>query len=106
MMDEGRTWTGYSSLIMNLRFRNGTTWSVRTAIRCDVTSEGRKTKCLPVPDHWELLHRNEVVVSTALTEWFERVQEYMPTVESYEVPDPITLGEPFAISGGRLSRGG
>ena len=34
-----------------------------------------------MPDHWELLHRNEVVVSTALTEWFERVQEYMPTRE-------------------------
>ena len=104
-VDEKRTWTGYSSLIMNLRFRNGTTWSVRTAIRCDVTSEGRKTKCLPVPDHWELLHRNEVVVSTALTEWFERVQEYMPTVESYEVPDPITLGEPFAISGAGYHEG-
>ena len=98
-VDEKRTWTWYSSLIMNLRFRNGTTWSVRTAIRCDVTSEGRKTKCLPVPDHWELLHRNEVVVSTALTEWFQRVREYMPSVEYYEVPDPITLGEPFAISG-------
>ena len=104
-VDEKRTWTGYSSLIMNLRFRNGTTWSVRTAIRCDVTSEGRKTKCLPVPDHWELLHRNEVVVSTALTEWFERVQEYMPTVKSYEVPDPITLGEPFAISGAGYHEG-
>ena len=104
-VDEKRTWTGYSSLIMNLRFRNGTTWSVRTAIRCDVTSEGRKTKCLPVPDHWELLHRNEVVVSTALTEWFERVQEYMPRVEYYEVPNPITLGEPFAISGAGYHEG-
>ena len=104
-IDEERTWTPYSSLIMNLRFRNGTTWSVRTAIRCDITSEGRKTKCLPVPDHWELLHRNEVVVSTALTEWFERVQEYMPTVEYYEVPDPITMGEPFTISGAGYHEG-
>ena len=104
-IDEERTWTPYSSLIMNLRFRNGTTWSVRTAIRCDITSEGRKTKCLPVPDHWELLHRNGVVVSTALTEWFERVQEYMPTVEDYEVPDPITMGEPFAISGAGYHKG-
>ena len=104
-IDEERTWTPYSSLIMNLRFRNGTTWSVRTAIRCDITSEGRKTKCLPVPDHWELLHRNGVVVSTALTEWFERVQEYMPTVEYYEVPDPITMGEPFTISGAGYHEG-
>ncbi len=104
-IDLERTWTPYSSLIMNLRFRNGTTWSVRTAIRCDITSEGRKTKCLPVPDHWELLHRNEVVVSTALTEWFERVQEYMPTVEYYEVPDPITMGEPFTISGAGYHEG-
>jgi hypothetical protein len=98
-IDEERTWTPYSSLIMNLRFRNGTTWSVRTAIKCDFTSEGRKTNCLSVPDHWELLHRNEVVVSTALTEWFQRVREYMPSVEHYALPDQIRLGEPFAISG-------
>ena len=104
-VDENRTWTWYFSLIMNLRFRNGTTWSVRTAIRCDVTSEGRKTKYLPVPDHWELLHRNEVVVSTALTEWFQRVREYMPSVEFYEVPDPITLGKPFTISGAGYHEG-
>ena len=104
-IDEERTWTPYSSLIMNLRFRNGTTWSVRTAIRCDITSEGRKTKCLPVPDHWELLHRNGVVVSTALTEWFERVEEYMPSVEHYGVPDQIRLGEPFAISGAGYHEG-
>ena len=104
-VDEKRIWTSYSSLIMNLRFRNGTTWSVRTAIRCDLTSEGKKTKCLPVPNHWELLHRNEVVVSTALTEWFERVREYMPKVEYYEVPDPITMGEPFTISGAGYHEG-
>ena len=104
-IDEERTWTPYSSLIMNLRFRNGTTWSVRTAIRCDITSEGRKTKCLPVPDHWELLHRNEVVVSTALTEWFQRVREYMPSVEHYVLPDQIRLGEPFAISGAGYHEG-
>ena len=104
-IDEERTWTPYSSLIMNLRFRNGTTWSVRTAIRCDITSEGRKTKCLPVPDHWDLLHRNEVVVSTALTEWFQRVREYMPSVEHYSLPDQIRLGEPFAISGAGYHEG-
>ena len=46
-IDEERTWTPYSSLIMNLRFRNGTTWSVRTAIRCDITSEGRKEDEMP-----------------------------------------------------------
>ena len=104
-VDEKPVWTSYSSLVMNLRFRNGTTWSVRQLIRCDLTSEGKKTNCLAVPDHWELLHRNEVVVSTALTEWFERVQEYMPTVEYYEVPDPITMGEPFTISGAGYHEG-
>ena len=103
-VDEKPIWTSYSSLVMNLRFRNGTTWSVRQLIRCDLTSEGKKTNCLAVPDHWELLHRNEVVVSTALTEWFERVQEYMPT-EYYEVPDPITMGEPFTISGAGYHEG-
>ena len=104
-VDEKPIWTSYSSLVMNLRFRNGTTWSVRQLIRCDLTSEGKKTNCLAVPDHWELLHHNEVVVSTALTEWFERVQEYMPTVEDYEVPDPITMGEPFTISGAGYHEG-
>ena len=104
-IDEERAWTPYSSLVMNLRFRNGTTWSVRTAIRCDITSEGRKTSCLPVPDHWELLHRNEVVMSTALTEWFQRVREYMPSVEHYALPDQIRLGEPFAISGAGYHEG-
>ena len=98
-MEEELTWAPHSNLVMNLRFRDGTTWSVRHAIRCDLTSEGKKTNCLILADHWEVLPRNEVVVSTALTEWFERVQEYMPTVKYYEVPDPITLGEPFAISG-------
>ena len=104
-VDEKPIWTSYSSLVMNLRFRNGTIWSVQQLIRCDLTSEGKKTKCLAVPDHWELLHRNEVVVSTALTEWFERVQEYMPKVEDYEVPDPITMGEPFTISGAGYHEG-
>ena len=104
-MDEEPIWTSYSSLVMNLRFRNGTTWSVRQAIGCDLTSEGRKTNCLPVPDHWELLHRNEVVVSTALTEWFQRVREYMPSVEHYALPDQVRLGEPFAISGAAYHEG-
>ena len=103
--DEERIWTSYSSLAMNLRFRNGTTWSVRQLLRCDLTSEERKTNCQSVPDHWELLHRNQVILSTALTEWFERVEEYMPKVEDYEVPDPITLGEPFAISGAGYHEG-
>ena len=105
-IDEERAWTPYSSLVMNLRFRNGTTWSIRQAIRCDITSEGRKTSCLPVPDYWELLHRNEVVVSAALTEWFERAQEYMPRVEYLELlPDPITLSERFTISGAGFHTG-
>ena len=98
-------WTSYSSLIINLRFRNGTTWSVQQLIRCDLTSEGRKTNCLPVPDQWKLLHRNEIVVSTALTEWFQRVKEYMPSVEHYALPDRIRLGEPFAISGAGYHEG-
>ncbi len=104
-MDEERIWTSYASLVINLRFRNGATWSVRQMIRCDLTSEGRKTNCLPVPDHWELLHRNEVVVSTALTKWFQRVREYMPSVEHYALPDQIRLGEPFAISGAGYHEG-
>ena len=36
-VDEKPIWTSYSSLVMNLRFRNGTTWSVRQLIRCDLT---------------------------------------------------------------------
>ena len=104
-MAEELTRAPHSNLVMNLRFRDGTTWSVRHAIRCDLTSEGKKTNCLILADHWEVLPRNEVVASTALTEWFERVQEYMPTVKYYEVPDPITLGEPFAISGAGYHEG-
>ncbi|MCY4114599.1 MAG: BsuPI-related putative proteinase inhibitor [Chloroflexi bacterium] len=100
MNEDGEsTWTSYSGLVINLRFLNGTTWSVQQLLKCDLTSEGRETNCLPVPDHWELLHRNEVVVSTALTEWFQRVEEYMPSVEYYALPEQIRLGEPFSISG-------
>ena len=98
-MDEELIGASNLSLAMNVRFRNGTTWSVRQVRRCELTSEGRMTNCLPVPGHWQLLHRNDVVLSAALTNWFERVGEYMPRVEVYEVPNPITLGEPFAISG-------
>ena len=59
-----------------------------------------------MPDHWELLDRDEVVVSTALTEWFHRVQEYMPRVEYFELlPEPITLSERFAISGAGFHEG-
>ena len=104
-MDEEVIGASNLSLAMNVRFRDGTTWSVRQVRTCELTSEGRMTNCLPVPDHWQLLHRNEVVVSTALTEWFERAQEYMPRVEDYKVPDPITLGGPFAISGAGYHEG-
>ena len=104
VVDEKPSWT-LSKLVMNLRFRDGTTWSVRQLIRCDLTSEESKTNCLPVPDHWELLHRNEVVVSTALTEWFQRVREYMPSVEHYGLADQIRLGEPFSISGAGYHEG-
>ncbi len=96
---DGRTWLSDYSMAINIAFRDGTIWSVRQVIGCVVISEGRVNNCLPVPDHWELLHRNGTVVSTALTEWFERVEEYMPSVEHYGVPDQIRLGEPFAISG-------
>ena len=83
---DGRTWLSDRSMAINIAFRDRTIWSVRQVIGCDVISEGRVNNCLPVPDHWELLHRNGVVVSTALTEWFERVEEYMPSVEHYGVP--------------------
>ena len=79
---DGRTWLSDRSMAINIAFRDGTIWSVRPVIGCDVISEGRVTNCLAVPDHWELLHRNEAVVSTA-AEWFERVEEYMPSVEHY-----------------------
>ena len=102
---DGRTWLSGHSMAINIAFRDGTIWSVRQVIGCDVISEGRVNNCLPVPDHWELLHRNGVVVSTALTEWFERVEEYMPSVEHYGVPDQIRLGEPFAISGAGYHEG-
>ena len=102
---DGRTWLSDYSMAINIAFRDGTTWSVRQVIGCDVIPEGRVNNCLPVPDHWELLHRNGVVVSTALTEWFERVEEYMPSVEHYGVPDQIRLGEPFAISGAGYHEG-
>ena len=98
-------WTSYSSLVINLRLRTGTIWSVRQLISCDLTPEGGKTNCLPVPDHWELLHRNELVVSTALTEWFQRVEEYMPSVEHYALPEQIHLGEPISISGAGYHEG-
>ena len=102
---DGRTWLSGHSMAINIAFRDGTIWSVRQVIGCDVISEGRVNNCLPVPDHWELLHRNGVVVSTALTEWFERVEEYMPSVEHYGMPDQIRLGEPFAISGAGYHEG-
>ena len=102
---DGRTWLSDRSMAINIAFRDGTIWSVRQVIGCDVISEGLVNNCLAVPDHWDLLHRNGVVVSTALTEWFERVEEYMPSVEHYGVPDQIRLGEPFAISGAGYHEG-
>ena len=102
---DGRTWLSDRSMAINIAFRDGTIWSVRQVIGCDVISEGRVTNCLAVPDHWELLHRNEAVVSTALTEWFQRVREYMPSVEHYGLADRIRLGEPFSISGAGYHEG-
>ena len=100
-------------LAVNVRFRDGTIWSVKQVIKCNLTPEGRMTNCVSVPDqyHWNLLHPNQTAFSRlmtdrALTEWFERVEEYMPKVEDYEVPDPITLGEPLRHLRSRLSRRG
>ena len=45
-------------LVMNVRFRDGTTWSVRQATRCRLDAEGRPGNCRDVPDHWHLLHRD------------------------------------------------
>ena len=104
-MDEELIGFSKRSLAINVRFRSGITWSVRQVRRCELTSEGTMTNCLRVPDHWQLLHRNEVVVSTALTEWFQRVREYMPSVEHYQLPDQIRLGEPFAIYGAGYHEG-
>ena len=42
--------------------------------------------------------------STALTEWFQRVREYMPSVEHYALPDQIRLGEPFVIPGRAITK--
>ena len=93
------------SLAINIAFGDGTVWSVRQVRGCDVLPEGRLDNCRPVPDHFELLHSDEVVVSAPLTEWFGRVDEYMPSVERLEFDDPIPLGEPFAISGGGFHEG-
>ena len=92
-------------LVINVRFRDGTTWSVRQATRCLLDAEGSPRNCRDVPHHWHLLHSDEMIVSTALTEWFERVHEYMPEVEYIEFPDPITPGEPFTISGAGFHEG-
>ncbi len=70
------------SLAINVRFLDGKTWSVRKVWKCYFTPEGRKTRCVEVPDHWHLLHRGEVVVSTALTDWFRRVSDYMPRLKA------------------------
>ncbi len=52
-----------------------------------------------------MLHSDEVIVSNALTEWFERVHEHMPEVEYIEFSDPITPGEAFTISGAGFHEG-
>ena len=93
------------SLTISVRFSDGTTWSVREVRRCELTSDGSMTNCLYVPNHWQLLHSNEIIVSTGLTDWFERVEEYMPRVRDFEVPDPIILGEEITISGAGYHEG-
>ena len=102
---DGRTWLSRHGLAINIAFRDGSVWSVRQVMGCDVAPEGRVDNCRPVPDHWELLHRDEVIVSTTLSEWFEHVGEYMPPVKRLEFDDPILLGEPFTITGGGFHEG-
>ena len=102
---DGRTWLSRRSLAINIAFRDESIWSVRQVMGCDVAPEERVGNCRPVPDHWELLHRDEVIVSTTLTEWFEHVGEYMPPVEQLEFDDPMHLREPFTITGGGFHEG-
>ena len=92
-------------LVMNVRFRDGTIWSVRRVTRCQLDAEESPRNCRDVPHHWHLLHSDEVIVSDALTEWFERVHEHMPEVEYIEFSDPITPGEAFTISGAGFHEG-
>ena len=99
-------------LAVNVRFRDGTIWSFRQVIKCNLTPEGRMTNCVSVPDHyrWDLLHPNQIAFSRlltgrALTEWFEQVREYMPSVEHHGVPDQIRLDEPLSISGAGYHEG-
>ena len=101
----GRTWLSRHSLVINIAFRDGTVWSVRQVVGCDVAPEGRVKNCRPVPDHWELLHRDEVIVSTTLTEWFEHVGEHMPPVELLMFTDPIPQGKTFTVTGGGFHEG-
>ena len=100
-------------LVVNGRFRDGTTWSLMQAIECDLTPEGRRKNCVSMPNryHWELDHPGRgssswVIHELALTEWFARVGEYMPRVEdSFKFPDLIVLGERFTISGSGYHEG-
>lgn len=102
---DGRSWLSGHSLVINIAFRDGSVWSVRQVVGCDVAPEGRVDNCRPVPDHWELLHRDEVIVSTTLSEWFEHIGEYMPPVERLEFDDPIPLDELFTVTGGGFHEG-
>ena len=100
-------------VVVNVRFRDGTTWSLMQATECDLTPEGRKKNCVSMPNsyRWELDHPDRgnsswVIHELALAEWFARVGEYMPRVDDpFRFPDPITLGETFTISGSGYPEG-
>ena len=55
---------------MNVRFRDGTTWSVKQVIKCNLMPEGRNTNCMAVPDHYhlDLLNPSQVAFPWLLTE--------------------------------------
>lgn len=102
---DGRAWISDHSLTVNVVFNDGTVWSARQVIGCDVKPEGILTGCRPMPDHWELLHRDETVLSKALTEWFQHIEEYMPQVAPLSFDSMIPLDEPFTVSGAGHHRG-
>ena len=98
---------------LNVRFRDGTVWSLMQAVECDPAPEGRIKSCTSIPNryHWELDHPDRdssswVINELALTEWFGRVGEYMPGVEDpFKIPELIVLGETFELAGSGYHEG-
>ena len=98
---------------LNVRFRDGTVWSLMQAVECDPAPEGRIKSCTSIPNryHWELDHPDRdssswVINELALTEWFGRVGEYMPGVEDpFKIPELIVVGETFELAGSGYHEG-